>query len=220
MYFEELTVRAKNKLINQEDFETLKEDLMLKREIKPWFKEKFPLDYKDIMELVIKDDVSKETKVDENDNEIPGIPNVVNKLMKRPFVECCVEIKCLDEEVATKHLDEMKAYKAILKEQRLELEAKTVAVKVGQAGGGSGFKGVDKEDLKAKKSLVFCSAKRKHKFKACSMCLGCLEPNCDVCVHCVDSPRNGGRNVLRQKCVQRLCINPVMATCTSCRWQI
>jgi hypothetical protein len=135
-------------------------------------------------------------------------------------MECCVKMKSLDEEVATKHLDVMKAYKAILEEQRLEHEAKTAAVKVGQAGGGSGFKGVDKEDLKATKSLIVCLAKRKHKLKACSVCPGCLEPNCDACAHCLDSPRNGGRNVLRRKCVQRLCSNPVMSTCHSCRWQI
>ena len=219
-YFEDLKLRAKNKFIKKEMFETVKGDLMLKREIAPLFKEKFPLDYTDVLELVIEDNVSEETKVDENDNEIPRIPDVVKNFKKRPFVECCVKMKCLDENVTTKHLDEMKAYEAILEEQRLEHEAKTAAVKVGQAGGGSGFKGVDKDDLKAKKSLVLCSANRKHKFKACSKCPGCLEPNCDICVHCVDSPRNGGRNVLRQKCVQRLCINPVMGTCGSCRWQI
>jgi hypothetical protein len=97
MYFEELNMKAKNKFIEQEEFETLKEDLMLKREIKPWFQEKFPLDCTDILELVIEDEVSEETKADENDNEIPRIHNVVKRLEKRPLVECCVKITCLDE---------------------------------------------------------------------------------------------------------------------------
>jgi hypothetical protein len=215
-YFEDSKMRSKNGVIKQEEFETLKRDLMLKREIAPWFKEKFTLDYTDLLELVIEDDVSEETKVDKNENEI----SVVKKLRKRPSSDCYVKMECLDEEVATKHLDEIKAYSAILEEQRLDYEAKTAYVNIGQAGKSRGFQGVNKEDLKAKKSLVLCSANRNHKFKACTKCPGCLETNCDICVYCLDTPRNGGRNVLRQKCVKRLCINPVIRTCGSCKWQI
>ena len=170
MYFEHLKMKYENGLIKQEEFETLKRDLMLKRQIAPWFKENFILDSTDTLELVLEDDVSEDTKVAENEKEIPTTLSSVKQLKKRLLSKCYVKMKCLDEEVTTRHLEEMKAYTAILEEQRerLEYETKTASIQISQTRGGSGCKGVNKEHLKAKKSLVLCLAKRKHKSKACT----------------------------------------------------
>ena len=126
IYFEDLRMRTKDGSIMQDEFETLKTDLMLKREIATWYKEKFPLDYTYLLELVIEDDVSEESKVDENENEIISLPSSPKK--------CYVKMDCLDEEVASKYLDAIKAYEAILEEQRLEYEAKTASVKEDWSG--------------------------------------------------------------------------------------
>jgi len=217
VYYKDLKLRAKKGLINKEMFENLISDLMMKREISPWFKKKFSLDYKDVLELVDEEKLSEETLVDENENLVPS-SFVMN--VNRSLLECYVEIKCLDEEVSKKHVMDLRGYEAILEKQRIIHEEKTADITIDKAGGGKGFTGVNKEDLKVKKSLVRCSADRNHKFKACSKCPGCLERNCEICVHCLDSPRNGGCNILKQKCVRRLCMNPVMSTCRSCKWQI
>ena len=94
---------------------------MMKREISPWFKEKFHLDCTDVEE-----NLSEETSVDEDENEIPSM--YVKNVNKRLLSECYVRTKCLDEEVASKHLDELTAYETILEEQRLNHEEKTADI--------------------------------------------------------------------------------------------
>ena len=83
----------------------------------------------------------------------------------------------------------------------------------------SRFREVSNNDLKARKSRVTCLANKRHRFKACTKCSGCLIPDCQECIYCLDKPKYGGRFVLKQKCVSRACKNPVMATCKSCTWQ-
>ena len=48
--------------------------------------------------------------------------------------------------------------------------------------------------------------KRKRQGKGCGECSGCLVTEaCDKCKHCLDKPRNGGKNTLRQKCIEKRC---------------
>ena len=72
-----------------------------------------------VSELVVEENLSEETSVDEDENKIPSM--YVKNVNKRLLSECYVKTKCLDEEVASKHLDELTAYEAILEEQRLLL---------------------------------------------------------------------------------------------------
>jgi len=218
-YLKDLEMRVELGFIKQTQFEDLKKDLTLKREIAPWFKKKFPVTYTDLLETVVADVEPKDKSVDENGNKFPEMLVSVNDL-KRPVSDCYVMVKSLEEDVFGKHLDEMKAYEAFRVEQILETELKKAVSKVGCSASGYGFKVASKDDLKAKKSQMFCSANRRHNFKACTKCSGCREANCEACVFCLDKVRNGGRLVLKQKCVRRVCVNPVVATCGDCRWQL
>ena len=73
----------------------------------------------------------------------------VKSVNKRLLSECYVKIKCLDEETASKYLDELTAYEAILEEKTLNHKVKTADIIIGEAGGGYGFNEVNKEELKA-----------------------------------------------------------------------
>ena len=126
----------------------------------------------------------------------------------------------MEEDSAAEHIEDRRVDDAMIDSQRLVSEAQTASVKVGQCGKGGGFASVSHDDLKARKSQVKCSAKRRHRFKACTKCPGCLQQNCGACVYCLDKPQYGGREVLKQKCVKRICSNPSMVTCESCKWQI
>ena len=219
-YWEDLKMRVDMGLIKHKKFEMLRENLKLKREISPWFKKKFHLDYTDMFELVIEDERSEETSVDANDNKIADMKTNIKNVKKMPLSESYVKVKKLDKEVTDKHLEEMKAYDAITDEHRRDIKAKKATVIIGKAAKGKGFKGAKSDDLKAKRSLVQCAANKKHKFKACRKCSGCREDNCETCVFCLDQARNGGKVVLKQKCVRRVCVNPVMGMCRHCKWQV
>ena len=52
----------------------------------------------------------------------------------------------------------------------------------------------------------FTNKRRKSK-KSCGSCTGCLTPECEVCRNCLDKPKFGGKNKIRQKCVERTCNN-------------
>jgi hypothetical protein len=73
---------------------------------------------------------ANETSVDENENKIPSM--YVKNVNKRLLSECYVKTKCLDEEVASKHLDTLTAYEDILEEQRLNHEEKTAYILIGE----------------------------------------------------------------------------------------
>ena len=59
MYLEDMGVRLELGFITKDEFEELKGDLILKREIAPWFKKKFPLGYTDQLDLLVPEDLSK-----------------------------------------------------------------------------------------------------------------------------------------------------------------
>ena len=115
MYLEDLEMRVDLGFIKQNQFENLKNDLLLKRDISPWFKKKFPLSYTDVLEPVSEDEASKNTSVDENANKIPKIFARVSDL-QRPLPECYVKINSLGEDVVSKHVEEMKVFDAFLED--------------------------------------------------------------------------------------------------------
>eukprot|EP00092_Neocalanus_flemingeri_P022708 GFUD01024628.1.p1 GENE.GFUD01024628.1~~GFUD01024628.1.p1 ORF type:complete len:625 (+),score=158.35 GFUD01024628.1:38-1912(+) len=233
-YWEDLMVKFGLGFIDIKEFEMLKKDLKLKREISTLFKKKFPLDYKkkfpldntDMVGLVLEDKKAEETSVDTNHNNyVPYSITCKTKtnFTKKAKIKCFVKIKRLDNKVTMKHLKEAKAYEALLDQHKRDVEAKRAAMNVNVGRGaakGCGFKGTKSEDLKAKSSLVHCSANIRHKFKACRKCSGCREENCETCIYCLDQARNGGKVVLKQKCVKRVCVNPVVGMCTKCKWQL
>ena len=52
-------------------------------------------------------------------------------------------------------------------------------------------------------SPVVGSGKKKN--GSCKSCPGCLAPECGNCKYCLDKPRFGGKNRLRQRCVMKAC---------------
>lgn len=126
------------------------------------------------------------------------------------------------------YLEEMKAYEEIKAELLREEEERKEKLASGKgvdslgqgAARGVGFIGAQVEDLLEKKSRVVCKAKKKHRFKACAKCTGCRKENCGQCEYCLDMPRFGGLGVIKQKCMDRVCVNPTISTCDQCVWTI
>jgi hypothetical protein len=81
-----------------------------------------------------------------------------------------------------------------------------------------GFAGISEEELQAKKSKMVC--KRKHRLMACGKCIGCRAEDCGKCVYCKDKPKFGGKNIQKQKCMDKVCKNPEVRTCDECRWNL
>merc|ERR1712098_226754 len=42
---------------------------------------------------------------------------------------------------------------------------------------------------------------------SCKECDACVRPDCSQCNHCLDKPKFGGPNKMKQKCVERVCQN-------------
>ena len=198
-YWGDLKTRLRLGFITNKEFGMLRASLSLKREVAPWFKEKFPnLDYNDNFELVRS---SKKTE------HYPNTP--VKKLKK------------VDKPVNGKKKPVSSREKGLKEKHWKDIETKKSSKKnIGNVTKGFGFKGEKFEDLKAKRSLFQCPSNKKHKFKACRTCSGCKEEDCNACVYCLDKPRNGGKLVLKQKCKKRVCENPKMGTCPMCRLQV
>ena len=80
---------------------------------------------------------------------------------------------------------------------------------------GVGFKVADLDGYKG--GQVVCGAGKKHKAKACGKCEGCLRENCGLCMFCLDKPCFGGRNIRKQKCLERACTDPQTTRCEACQ---
>ena len=52
-----------------------------------------------------------------------------------------------------------------------------------------------------------CMAPSRKKRSRCGRCVGCLNPDCGVCAHCLDKPKFGGPGKRKSKCKERKCIN-------------
>ncbi|XP_064470596.1 histone-lysine N-methyltransferase 2A-like isoform X2 [Ornithodoros turicata] len=59
-----------------------------------------------------------------------------------------------------------------------------------------------------KRTLVVKQKKNK-RTRRCLQCEGCLVEDCGQCVNCLDKKKFGGKNLLKQACLLRRCINPL-----------
>eukprot|EP00106_Octopus_bimaculoides_P022470 XP_014789912.1 PREDICTED: uncharacterized protein LOC106883428 isoform X2 [Octopus bimaculoides] len=57
------------------------------------------------------------------------------------------------------------------------------------------------------KSGSVLKLRRRRKVR-CKQCEGCLADDCGVCVYCLDKPKYGGKNVIKQACINRRCKFP------------
>jgi len=80
-----------------------------------------------------------------------------------------------------------------------------------------GFKG-EHADIMARTKMRKC--KKRHRLLPCRKCDGCQAVNCETCIYCRDNPKYGGRGVMKQKCVKRICSNPTPSMCDDCVWNI
>ena len=55
-----------------------------------------------------------------------------------------------------------------------------------------------------------------HRFVRCRKCVGCLRPDCGKCRNCLDKPKFGGINTIRQACSERVCVLRLMGTDEVC----
>jgi len=163
----------------------------------------------------------------------PKIKSAKRKLMDlveegRSNVKVNLSKSRLRTTTANIYLEEMKAYEEMKAEIIREEQERKEKVAKGKgdyslgsgAARGVGFVGAQMEDLLEKKSRIVCKAKKKHRFKACAKCAGCRTENCGECEYCLDMPRFGGQGVIKQKCQERVCVNPVVSTCDQCVWTI
>ena len=44
----------------------------------------------------------------------------------------------------------------------------------------------------------------------CHQCANCLRDNCRACLHCIDMKKYGGPGTLKQTCIRRNCLNPII----------
>jgi len=114
----------------------------------------------------------------------------------------------LKAELDKKYPSEEAGRRGIIKDERLgnktETRKRSAIVK-------------DDNNNKSKRSVFKCPSNKIHKKTGCKKCPGCKAPECNVCIYCLDKPKNGGRLVLKQKCKERVCENPVMGTCAQCK---
>ena len=61
-------------------------------------------------------------------------------------------------------------------------------------------------DIKEENSSVKRKGKElKKKIKPCRECSGCKAPDCNKCRNCLDKTKNGGPNLIRQRCSAKIC---------------
>lgn len=228
------TVRLDRGEITDNEFEKLKTNLRRKRQIPKWFKERFELDYADELESLQRDDDMTDCIEVVNEGNLERSPKI--KSAKRKLLDAIdvgvenfyLKLKKLRKSTANIYLEEMQSYMNKRSEIEREEEERKALVAAGKgdyslgqgAARGVGFVGADVQDLLEKKSRVVCKAKKNHRFKACTKCTGCRKGNCGECEYCLDMPRFGGAGVIKQKCKDRVCVNPTVTTCDQCVWTI
>jgi len=225
-------VRLDRGEISEDEMKKLKREVRKKRKIPDWFKDRFELDYCDDLKY-LDVDLTDCIEVLESPAKITG-PRVMSakrrlmNMVEDGKINVNVKMNKLRSSTANIYLEEMKAYEEMKAElMREEQERKDAAASgLGDQGLGSGaargvgFAGTNMEDLLEKRSRVVCKAKKKHRFKACTKCTGCRKENCGECEYCLDMPRFGGMGVIKQKCQDRVCVNPIVTTCDQCVWTI
>jgi len=234
--WKDVETRFEKGQITEDELNNMKRHLKRKRQVPFWWKQKFDIDYYDDMrfyDLDMSDCIEEEKKEDkELEERLSEAKYQLKKRIGRSQDICDIKMKKIRKTVADIYLMDFRAYTEMREEMFAEEQARKANVARGFTSGnagsalghgqakGVGFKGVDENDLLEKRSKVICRAKKNHRFKACSKCTGCKTPNCGECEHCLDMPKFGGMGTMKQKCMTRLCINPILRTCDQCEWVI
>jgi len=234
--WKDVETRFEKGQITENEFNNMKRHLKRKRQIPFWWKQKFDIDYYDDMrfyDLDMSDCIEEEKKEDQElDERLSEAKYQLKKRLGRSRDICDIKMKKIRKTVADIYMMDFRAYtemrEEMFEEERERKANVTRGFTSGNAGNalghgqakGVGFKNIDENDLLDKRSKVICRAKKNHRFKACSKCTGCKTPNCGECEHCLDMPKFGGMGTMKQKCMTRLCINPVLRTCDQCEWVI
>jgi len=217
--------------IDHKEFEQLKKELRRKRQIPAWFKERFILDYDDQIDVVVDPSDYVEDLPEQEEVDSPRVRQAKKRLKERlsnGSKICNVNMKILSKAMTDMYKGELDAYNEMLADQRSGIESLKEAIKAKEDAGGHGkgaakgvgFKGVDEAELLEQKAKVTCLAKKQHRFNMCKKCSGCRAENCGECEFCEDMPRFGGLGVKKQKCVLRVCVNPILRTCDQCVWNV
>lgn len=131
------------------------------------------------------------------------------KLLEDPD-NCFVKIEPLVKVAVFSYLRKLR------RQERYENTYKKTSTETNDQKVSQGFTGANVANMIAKKSRTSCS--KNHRFRPCRKCTGCRTPNCSVCRFCLDMPCYGGPGINKQKCMRRVCSNPVMQSCDSCTW--
>eukprot|EP00088_Acartia_fossae_P019901 TRINITY_DN2164_c0_g1_i10.p1 TRINITY_DN2164_c0_g1~~TRINITY_DN2164_c0_g1_i10.p1 ORF type:complete len:404 (-),score=107.35 TRINITY_DN2164_c0_g1_i10:674-1885(-) len=203
-------------LLEDDDIQRFQEHLRLKREIPAWFKQMFSFaeenfpSYVDEVDLFRTFDMSHLIDNGDEDDVLIGPKYRRIKLNLLENLDSCkIKIKPIRKIQVVTHMRKLKRQQAY--ESSYTAKSAKVDVHVSQ-----GFAGANIDDMLAKKAMLSCS--KKHRFKMCSKCTGCRTPNCGDCRSCFDMPMFGGPGTAKQKCMKRVCINPIMRQCEDCRW--
>ena len=227
---EDATMRLKRKEISDEEFEQLKQELRKKRQIPPWFKDRFTLDYDDqlskLMAVSACEDIAVETKIFHP--RVRQAKRLLEERLEDGKTVCDVKMRKLHSIVVETCKKELDLYSQEQKREEweqvsMQMEIKTKEMLGGagkQAAKGVGFKEVSSQVILEKKARMVCKAEKQHKFASCNRCAGCTTKNCGVCKHCLDMTKFGGPNKLKQKCVKRVCVNPLLSSCKHCVWNV
>ena len=227
---EDATMRLKREEISDEEFEQLKQELRKKRQIPLWFKMRFTLDYDDqlpkLMAVSECEEVAEETKIFHP--RVRQAKRLLEERLEEGKIVCDVKMRKLHSivvETCKRDLDlySQEQKRAEWEQVSLQMEIKSKEMLGGagkQAGKGVGFKEVEAKVLLEKKARMVCKAEKQHKFSSCKKCAGCRTENCRKCKHCLDKEKYGGPNKLKQKCMMRICVNPLLSSCKHCVWNV
>ena len=223
-------MRLKRKEISGEEFEEVKWELRRKRQIPPWFKKRFKLDYDDqlpkLMPVLTCEEVVEEMKT--FPPRVWQAKRLLEERLDEGEIICDVQIRKLHRLVVETRKKDLDLYNQGKKREQyghviMQMEIKTKEMLGGpgkQAGKGVGFKEVDDKVMLEKKARMVCKAEKMHKFVSCKRCAGCMSGNCGKCKFCLDMPKFGGPQKLKQKCMKRVCVNPLMNNCKHCVWNV
>jgi len=219
--------------IDFKEFELLKRELRRKRQIPRWFKERFTLDYDDEKELIT--ETVSPTVANDLVLPIASPPRLFSAKRKLEMLNsegkpyCGVRLKKMKDSTLTRYKNKMDSYNQMLEEEIAAIENKKQEIAEYEAAAnhsgkgaakGVGFSGADSDSLLEQKAKVRCKAGKTHRFKACLKCSGCRKENCGDCDHCLDMPKFGGLGTIKQKCRERICVNPQLRTCEHCVWNL
>ena len=122
-----------------------------------------------------------------------------------------ISIGCeLEPAVATNdsRIDMDKDNYIVGKRKRKETKPYAMEIMKEYHSGGKRIKSATKNLVKVNTSNIVA---RKRKNKSCGACKGCLREECEKCRNCKDKPKFGGENKIKQKCLERQCLNIVLA---------